>query len=206
MTKYLVLSFSVLIIGCNEQTTRTPAPQPNAQDPIEIIKAKEEEAMQKNYSDIGELVSTIDFKVRTNDLKNFEDGFIPWADLEKPEEDLPNLVKRDEIIIADQSVKVFIDYPLTNQLEFILKSTRGFTRGELLIEISKHYYLLYEEEEKSATIKTIPINKRTTMYNRNETNGKYGIWGHDIADLDLSDISVYKTVSGEIILILNIVS
>jgi hypothetical protein len=44
------------------------------------------------------------------------------------------------------------------------------------------------------------------MYNRNETNGKYGIWGHDIADLDISGISVYKTKNGEIILTLNIES
>ena len=44
------------------------------------------------------------------------------------------------------------------------------------------------------------------MYNRNETNGKYGIWGHDIADLVLADILVYKTADGQIILSLEMES
>ncbi|MES2849907.1 MAG: hypothetical protein V4685_12675 [Bacteroidota bacterium] len=87
-----------------------------------------------------------------------------------------------------------------------MTSQNGFTRKQLLQEISDNYYKLYEEEEKSATIKTIPIEKRTTMYNRNQTNGKYGIWGHDIADLVLSEILIYKTPDGQITLSLNIES
>ncbi len=87
-----------------------------------------------------------------------------------------------------------------------LQSAKGFTRGQLLIEISKHYYKLYDEEEQTATVKTIPINQRTTMYNRNQTNGKYGVWGHDIADLDLSEITVYKNKKGETVLLLGIES
>jgi len=60
---------------------------------------------------------------------------------------------------------------------------------------------MYKEEERTATINTIPPNKRTLMFNRNETNGKYGLWGHDIAGMDLSGFSVYKTAKGEIVLV-----
>lgn len=51
-----------------------------------------------------------------------------------------------------------------------------------------------------------PVNERKTMYNRNETNGKYGIWGHDISDLVLAEILVYEAENGEIILTLNMES
>ena len=76
---------------------------------------------------------------------------------------------------------------------------------QLLREISQHYYMIYDEEEKSATVKTIPIEKRT-MYNKNQTNGKYGIWGHDITDLVLADIYVIKAKNSQIILTLNVES
>jgi hypothetical protein len=207
MQKYAIIAFiAISFLSCKGQTNENSSSTTNLKDPIEVIKEKEGQISEKSFSEIGELISTIEFKVKTNNKKDFEDGFIPWADLEKPKTDLPNLDKKDEIIINEKQVKIIIDYPLTNQYEFILQSDKGFTRGQLLMEISKHYYLLYEEEEKTATLKTIPIDKRATMYNRNETNGKYGIWGHDIADMDISEISVYKTKKGEIIVTLNIES
>jgi hypothetical protein len=206
MIKYLVIFLSILFVGCNTQKKESSNSNINLNDPIEVIKAREQQAYQKNYSEIGELISTIEFKVKTNNLKDFEDGFIQWAVLENPEMDLANLVKKDEIVLNESEIKIIIDYPLTNQYEFILKSDKGFTRGQLLTEISNHYSLLYQEEEVSSTIKTIPVDKRAKMYNRNETNGKYGIWGHDMADLVLSGISVYKAKNKEIILILNIES
>ena len=46
------------------------------------------------------------------------------------------------------------------------------------------------------------MDKRVGLSNRNETNGKYGIWGHDLIDLYLSDIEVYKNKSGFVTLIL----
>jgi hypothetical protein len=200
MLKHLIfVILTISFVGCKVQTNENS--KINLKDPFEINQEREKKSLEKDYADIGELISTFDFKVKTDNLKDFEDGFIPWADLENPESDLPDLDKRDDIIITYKQVKIIIDYPLKNQYEFILKSDNGFSRGQLLTEISNHYYSLYEEEERTATIKTIPIDKRTTMYNRNETNGKYGIWGHDIADMDISSISVYKTKTGEIILI-----
>ena len=155
---------------------------------------------ETNY--LGELINTISFNVKT-DNSEFENGIQSWASIEKPQNDLKNLIDRNQIVINENIITVIIDYPLKNEFRFDLKSTNGFDREKLLLEISKHYYELYKEEEKTATVKTLPMEKRT-MYNRNETNGKYGVWGHDIADLVLTDIYVYKNESGKIILALNV--
>lgn len=207
MKKYMIVILAILLISCNGKSQETKITQDikATKDPIQVIKENEKKATEKRNDNYGELISTISFKVKT-DSKDFKDGIIPWASIEKPQQDIPNLIGKDEIVIKQTSIKVIIDYPLTNQYEFSLTSQSGFTRSLLLTEISKHYYKLYEEEEKTATIKTIPMEKRTKMYNRNHTNGKYGVWGHDIADLVLAEISLYKKSNGELIAILNIES
>lgn len=199
--KYFLLFVSILAIGCKGKADNAAT-----KSPIDLVKENEQKSMEKTHDDLGTRIGSFEFQVKTDDIENFEDGMIPWADLEKPQQELAFLDKRDEIVIKDNQVKVVIDYPLTNQYDFVLQSAKGFTRGQLLIEISKHYYKLYAEEEQTATVKTIPINQRTTMYNRNQTNGKYGVWGHDIADLDLSEITVYKNKKGETVLLLGIES
>lgn len=76
----------------------------------------------------------------------------------------------------------------------------------MILAISKKYHEIYNEEEKSSKIKTIPLDERTGIINRNETQGKYGIWGHDLSDLDLSSIEVYETDEGKINILLIIES
>lgn len=205
MAKCFLILLTVLFVGCNGQSKKINS-DPGPEDPIKVIQEREQKAVEKQYDNLGQLVSTIEFGVRTDNTTDFEDGIIPWASLQNPETDIPNLIDKDEVVIKQASIKIIIDYPLTNQYEFTLTSDKGFTRTQLLSEISKHYYKIFDEEEESATIKTIPVNKRTTMYNRNETDGKYGIWGHDIADLVLSSIYVYKTTNGETVLSLGIES
>ncbi|MEO5942803.1 MAG: hypothetical protein ABIP30_15525 [Ferruginibacter sp.] len=201
----LIFLLTISFLSCKGQAQKA-APKQDLKDPITIIQENEKKSTEKQNDNLGELISTISFKVKTDNKKDYEDGFIPWASLEKPKQDIPNLYNKDEIVIKDTVIKIIIDYPLTNQYEFSLTSTNGFTRQQLLLEISNHYFELYDEEEKTATIKTIPIAKRKTMYNRNQTDGKYGIWGHDIADLVLDEILVYKTTGGQIVLSLNIES
>jgi hypothetical protein len=205
MRKYILLILTISLISCNEQKKQSNL-NAETKDPIEFIQENEKKSMEKQYGNLGDLISTIEFKVKTENKKDYTDGFIPWASLENPKQDIPNLVEKEKIVIKQSLIKIIIDYPLTNQYEFTLTSNEGFSREQLLLEISNHYYKVFEEEEKTATIKTTPIDKRTTMYNRNQTNGKYGIWGHDIADLVLSSINVYKTKNGEIILTLGIES
>jgi hypothetical protein len=205
MTKFYLLLLTLLFVGCIGQSRKKNLDS-QSKDPIELIKEREQIAFEKQHDNLGELISSIEFGVRTDNKEDFEDGIIPWASIESPENDIPNLIDKDQVVITQASIKVIIDYPLTTQYEFALTSDKGFTRAQLLSEISRHYYKIFDEEEDSATIKTIPPDKRTTMYNRNETNGKYGIWGHDIEDLVLSSISVYKATDGGIVLSLNIES
>jgi len=165
------------------------------------IEAKERASVNKKETtdSLGGLLTTIDFEVKTTDLKEYPNGIIPYASIEKANADIPNLVNKDRVVIHDTAVQIIIDYPLNNPYAFHLSSATGFTPAMLLKAISQHYYLLYEEEEKTATIKTLPMEKRK-MYNRNETNGKYGIWGHDIGDLVLDHANVYRNEKGEVTL------
>jgi hypothetical protein len=66
----------------------------------------------------------------------------------------------------------------------------------LVDHITGSYNRIYLEEEESAKTKTIPVDKREGIINRNQTDGKYGIWGHDLGDLDLSSIIVHKLRNG----------
>ena len=50
------------------------------------------------------------------------------------------------------------------------------------------------------------LNQRKGIINRNETDGKYGIWGHDLEDLDLSTIEVYRNKENKLELVLGIES
>lgn len=195
----LFLTFILLILhSCNTKK--------HSEDSQENIIKSENASSEKSNAHLGKFLGKISFEVKTKDTIDFENGLIPWASLENPEQDISELKDPDEILINQKVVTVIIDYPIRNEHQFELNSSKGFSRELLLKEISKAYHKMYEEEEASATIKTIPLEKRTTMYNRNETNGKYGIWGHDIADLVLSEIHIYEDSNKKLILALMIES
>jgi len=114
------------------------------------------------------------------------------------------LIDKNEVVINKNKVILIIDYPLTKECRFELTSINGFTRERLIKEISEKYHQIYKEEESTANVKTVPSDKRTTSYNRNQTDGKYGIWGHDLSDLALDHILVYQTSNEDILLSLDI--
>ncbi|PKB17703.1 hypothetical protein [Flavobacterium sp. 5] len=199
----VVIMTSILLgLGIKSCSKKQNIPTSTSNNYDLILTERENASAEKETNYLGQLINTISFNVKTDNTE-FENGIQSWASIEKPQNDLKNLIDRNQIVINEDKITVIIDYPLKNEYRFDLKSANGFDREKLLLEISKHYYELYEEEEKTATVKTLPMEKRT-MYNRNETNGKYGVWGHDIADLVLTDIFVYKNKSGKIILALNV--
>ena len=73
-------------------------------------------------------------------------------------------------------------------------------------KINTEQYTLYYYDRSGNLVKTIPPDKRGETFNRNQTDGKYAIWGHDLSDLYLMEIEVYKTKEGKIVLRLNIES
>ncbi|SDH51341.1 hypothetical protein [Winogradskyella thalassocola] len=158
---------------------------------------------EKKSEEVGKDVIEILFQVdvtEKDDLEYFENGIIPWVSIENPDLELNNLIGKDDIVVNSNKATLIIDYPLNNPVEFTITSDKsiGFTRKELAQNISIVYHKIYEVEERTSSVKTIPIEEREGLINRNETNGKYGIWGHDIGDLDLSAAVVRKMDSGEI--------
>ena len=105
------------------------------------------------------------FEVSTDDpedLEIFEDGVIPWISIKEPEKVWDKLEGKEEVVIKENEAILFLDYPLSKDLKLPIKadSTAGFTRGELILIISRNYKRIYTEEEASAEVKTIPLEKR----------------------------------------------
>jgi hypothetical protein len=151
----------------------------------------------------------ISIKVKTEeaeDLEVFEDGIIPWISVKNPNKKIERLIGRKDVVLKCDSAVLIIDYPLNKPVEIIIKPvSRGFSREELVKIVSKEYNRIYKEEEESAKTKTVPLEERKGLINRNQTDGKYGIRSHDIGDLDLSKIIVHRK-NGQIILELYIES
>ena len=140
-------------------------------------------------------------------MKTFEDGIIPWISIANPKAELGNLMDADKIVVPSTTATIIIDYPLNFPATFEIKTTgQGFSRKQLILEISTRYYEIYKLEESTATTKTLPVDKREGLINRNETNGKFGVCCHDITDLDLSEIEVHKNLNGQITLTLRVES
>lgn len=172
---------------------------------VDTISELEHQSTILNYDSLGVLISKIRFDVKTDNLEDYKDGIIPSIRIDSPQVEIKNLIGRDEVVIKEKELAVIVDYPLSSNYKFELISKKGFTRAQLINEISNRYYQLYDEEEKTATIKTVPMQQRK-IFNRNQTNGKYGIWGHDIGDLVLDEIHVFKNEIGKVTLTLQLES
>jgi hypothetical protein len=105
--------------------------------------------------------------------------------LRDPARSLAALDKPDEIVIPFPHAVLVIDYPLTTAASIAIEAPLplGFTRGALARTICDEYAHIYDAEEGTAATKTIPFEERGGTRGRNRTDGAYGIWGHDLADL-----------------------
>jgi hypothetical protein len=207
-------SGDTVIVGQNSATatsdSATATPDTTLAHRESIIKARETAAVVRQQADQAQEHSTIEIRIKATkeQRKEGEDATIPEINLDSTDKQIANLIDPNEIVLPYQKVKLMIDYPLARPVFFELTSQTisGFTRKQLIQAISKKYHEIYTEEEKTAKTKTIPLKDRKGMYNRNETDGKYGIWGHDLSDLVLTDITVYQTSDGTILLDLDIES
>jgi hypothetical protein len=210
------LSFVVAltaILSCNYPSAQSNNEAKPATDTSisysELLTQKEKAQQNKLSENVGHLILTVEFKLKATkeDLDIFKDGIVPWISLEETEKEVRRLIEPDKEVIPYNKVTLIIDYPLNNAAIFeLIGNGHGFTRRQLILEISKKYHLIYKEEETSATTKTVPSEKREGLYNRNQTDGKYGVWGHDLSDLDLSSIDVIKGADGKIYLNLSVES
>ncbi|GMH87788.1 hypothetical protein TrST_g8515 [Triparma strigata] len=122
------------------------------------------------------------------------------------ESDILQLQSPDDIAHEGNSITVLYNYPLSTcgpstlescfkSWEFPITSPGGgsLTVSDVVSEICVKYREIYEEEE--ATRKQIPLLSTSapspTSYeplNRPMSDGKYGIWGHHLEELHISDV------------------
>lgn len=120
------------------------------------------------------------------------DGSIrPYYGLSKKKEqsDSKTLRNPDEVVISEKQISIVASYPFSRDNRVTYTSDTGFTRKMLGTLICKLYQDMYREERETTTEPEETIESRTKgrvkLLNRAETNGKWGIWGHDLSDLDL---------------------
>jgi len=171
-------------------------------DPVKQLQQLETRSASRQEVPLGTLLGSIEFSVSVKPSAETEETSIPWISLDAGPAELANLEAANDIVIPYQHIELIIDYPLSFPAHISLSAEKGFSRLRLFKEITAAYNRIYAEEESSATTKTIPVDKRKTIANRNRTDGRYGIWGHDVSDLVLSSADVYREAGGKIIVTL----
>ena len=102
-----------------------------------------------------------------------------------------NLNSPKKIVIPQQSTSIEFNYPFSGTFTFEFKAdtSEGFTLEHLIDSICRKYKEMYDEENSTVQVSTIDERlARGGLINREETNGKFGIWGHDLYDLYLEGI------------------
>lgn len=132
-------------------------------------------------------------KIKLGDVSiaKWEKGNSLYPDWMKEEKECVKEIEKnkpDDIVLTSGDYILQIDYPLSNPFfkKFVVKDS-GMTREELVILVVKSYKKIYKEEDKSVGHKTGNISG---MLNRESSEGKYGIWRHNIGDLVLCSAEV----------------
>lgn len=85
--------------------------------------------------------------------------------------------------------KVYLTYPLDVIVEADIVNSRSV--GQILWQIAKTYDFIYKDEDETCETEVVPVDERGSLLNRNSTDGKYGIWGHDLGDLVFEKLAIY---------------
>jgi len=214
----------LLILGCEQRPQQTIASTDSTSHPNAMPISNKTDSLAKRMEaletasrtqeselddSLGQKISTITFKIKAtgDDIKSADEGNVPWINLDSPKKKLNGLIDPDELVLPYKKVVLIIDYPVKKPVFFELSSSaNGFSKKQIILEIYNRYHQMYDEEERTAKIKTIPTKQRKLLANRNQTDGKFGIWGHDLSDLELSSIDVFKNSRNIIFLRLDIES
>ncbi len=110
----------------------------------------------------------------------------PYVQLDDPLSAIEGMIGKADIVIPKPSIRVGISYPLRQLYTFELRADdgRGFRRGELALKVSQLYQSIYDEEAMTAE----DLGREGSLYNRGRSEGKYGIWGHDLGDLAMHSV------------------
>lgn len=146
------------------------------------------------------------------DYDNEKNGKCPESDQETPVaphietwfEDKAeiNVHHAKKIVIPQQTVSIQFRYPFSDTFTFEFKAdtAEGFTLAYLIDCICRKYKEMYDEENSAVQVSTAEERlARGGLLNREKTNGKFGIWGHDISDLYLEGIT-YNASNNTVVL------
>lgn len=94
----------------------------------------------------------------------------------------------DDVVIPAQEARITFDYPLSVVAISTVKASTplGITRGDILLAIHDGYVQIYQEED--AASHPSKLEDRGPLKNREHTEGRFGIFGHDIYDLFVESI------------------
>ena len=127
----------------------------------------------------------------------FPDGGVRLVDVAGS---LAKLRSPEEIVIPFEHAVLVITYPLSTPASIAIDAAFpiGFTRSELVKAVCEEYANVYEAEEGTAHTKSVPLEERGDGEQRNRTDGVYGIWGHDLADLRLTALRWTRLPQGTV--------
>lgn len=92
----------------------------------------------------------------------------------------PDDLNLEEMVDPSNEIKIEFDYPLRVRPRFTFKKEGGFSKSAFADAVSDGYERIYKEEDETKTVSAEP---KGMILNRSTTDGTYGIWGHDLADL-----------------------
>ncbi len=131
----------------------------------------------------------------------------PRLHLHNPTAAIAELDEPDEIVIPHERAILVIKYPLSVPASIEVHSPieHGFTRAELVKAICESYAHVYEAEAATATTRPeLALEDRTGSKRRNRTDGLYGIWGYDLADLVLTATHWTRRFDGIVVIDLQV--
>jgi hypothetical protein len=139
-----------------------------------------------------------------SDSDSEEDNLICYGvSLVDPENDIKILSRDDKNVINKSVIEILYDYPFSLTwsgpsdkekklrgwiFQEVAPNGEYFTRADLARVISDRYQSIYKEEEGGTTEE---VGLFAGSFNRVSTNGKYGIWGHQLGDLILVNVIYY---------------
>lgn len=107
---------------------------------------------------------------------------------------LARMIEPGRMVAETPGAVLILDYPLGVLAERMLTPRNGhtFTAGEIVAAIGETYRAVYAAETASQSAPTPPFGERGQLLNRPPSNGTFGIWGHDIEDLYIEGVHLYR--------------
>jgi hypothetical protein len=148
--------------------------------------------------------TVVDPKEKAGEWRSAEDPS-PYINMDNVRQSLGWLVDGDAIVIRRKRIRVWYHHYMDTTGPSALEQEIGgwvfevvapagrrtFSRAAIARAISARYKKIYREEERTASGPPAP-NKNPRLMNRGPTDGKYGIYGHVLGDLDMTGVYYNK--------------